>query len=99
MDEIQIQKMIESYKKKQAREKENYDAKKDMESFKESNRIKSKIYHQENQDKIKQRYLDNQEIINARNLYNYYKRKNNIGTFIEKHEIKYNMLKEKGWIT
>ena len=98
MDETQIQKMIESYKKKQIREKANYDAKKDMISFKQANQIKSKAYHENNKDKIKERYTNNKDVVNARSLYNYYKKKDMVDIYIERHKPKYDLLVEKGLI-
>tara|TARA_R110000822_G_scaffold54469_7_gene139498 strand:+ start:770 stop:1075 length:306 start_codon:yes stop_codon:yes gene_type:complete len=98
MDELQINKLIQSYKKKQIREKANYDAKKDMVSFKEANQIKSKAYHENNKDKIKERYINNKDVMNARSLYNYYKRTNKLNVFIEKHKVKYDLLIDHGLI-
>ena len=43
-------------------------------------------------------YQDNKEFVKARSLYNYYKKRDKIDTFKEKHEDKYKILTDKGYL-
>ena len=98
-NELQVNKIIQSYKKKQAREKMNYENKKDMVGFKEANQVKSREYHLKNKDKIKERYIQNKDVMNARSLFNYYKRTNRLDVFMNKHKVKYDLLVTHGLIS
>ncbi len=69
------------------------------EEFKLKNRERSKKHYNEGyKEKRKQNYNDNKDFIKNKSLFNYYKKKNNIDVFKEKHKDKYDLLIEKNFI-
>jgi hypothetical protein len=95
----QIQKILESYKKKRMRENKYYhETSKNKDEFIMKNRARAKAHYEKNRDKKIENYQQNKDIISAKNLFNYYKKKDNVDKFIDKHEDKYNLLKDKNII-
>ena len=94
-----IQKLILAHKRKVERERIDYDSKKDDPAFKEANRLRAAYNYKHNKENKKEHYLKNKQTINYRNLYNYYKRRERINDFKEKHIEKYDFLLTHGFIT
>ena len=91
----QIQKILESYKKK--REKENtyyHEVSKNKDDFKIKNRARAKAHYENNKDKKKEKYNNNKELICAKNLYKYYEKRDKLQIFEEKHPTKLDLLRE-----
>ncbi len=101
MDEFteeQIIDILNQYKLHKQRMQERYARIKDTDEFRKQNRARAKAHYEKNKDKKRQRYLENRDIINARNIYYYYKNSlENIDLFIERHPEKYNLLKSNGY--
>ena len=99
LTEAQIAKVLTDYKKK--REKENkyyHEVSKHNEEFKKKNRERAKNhYHSKGKDMKSNQYQENKEFVKARSLYNYYKKRDKIDTFKEKHDDKCKILIEKGF--
>ena len=100
LTEAQIAKILDDYKKKRERENKYYhEVTKNKEEFKIKNRERAKAHYQNGyKEKKKENYSNNKDILKTKSLYNYYKRKEKIEVFKEKHEEKYKMLVEKGFI-
>lgn len=98
LTEKQIAKVLIDYKKKRERENKYYhEVSKHDEEFKKKNRERAKNhYHSKGKEMKGNQYQDNKEFIKARSLYNYYKKKDNIDTFKEKHQEKCKILAERG---
>jgi hypothetical protein len=96
----QIAKILTNYKNKRERENKYYhEVTKDKEEFKIKNRQRAKNhYHNGYKEKKKENYSNNKELLKNKSLYNYYKNKDKIDVFKEKHEDKFKMLVEKGFI-
>ena len=94
-----IQKLILAHKKKVERERIEYDSKKDDPVFKEANRLRAAFHYKNNKEQKKEHYLKNKQTINYRNLYNYYKRRERIDDFKDKHGEKFDYLVAHGFIT
>ena len=92
LSEAQIQKILEAYKNKRAREKERYEQIKDTEEFKTYNRNKSKLHYENNKEMYKEKYNKIKELNKAKNSYYYYKRKNDMETFQKKYPDRYELL-------
>jgi hypothetical protein len=92
--EEQINKILTNYKNKRDRENKYYhDVTKNSEDFKIKNRERAKAhYHNKGKDMKKDRYEENKELLRVKSLYNYYKKKDNIEGFKEKHFDKYQLL-------
>lgn len=95
--EDQINKMITSYKKRQARDKAKYDKNKDSEEFKNKNRERAKSHYQANKELKKSKYQDNKELLKSRSLYNYYKYHNRENEFITKYPLKVELMNNHGF--
>ena len=100
LTEKQIEKVLNDYKKRRERENKYYhEVCKNNEEFKIKNRERAKNhYHQKGKDMKKEQYEDNKEFIKSRSLYAYYKRRDKIDIFKEKHEDKYKILTDKGFL-
>tara|TARA_S200002703_G_scaffold32419_1_gene28280 strand:+ start:3344 stop:3655 length:312 start_codon:yes stop_codon:yes gene_type:complete len=100
LTESQIAKVLIDYKKKRERENKYYhEVSKHDEEFKMKNRERAKNHYHTKGKKMKgNQYQDNKEFVKARSLYNYYKKKDNLDTFKEKHEEKCKILIEKGFV-
>ena len=96
----QIARILTNYKNKRERENKYYhDVTKNKEEFKIKNRERAKAHYQNGyKEKKKENYNTNKEFLRTKALFNYYKKKDKIDTFKEKHEEKYKMLVEKGVI-
>tara|TARA_Y100001972_G_C7650095_1_gene326844 strand:+ start:162 stop:473 length:312 start_codon:yes stop_codon:yes gene_type:complete len=96
----QIARVLINYKKKRERENKYYhEITKNKEEFKIKNRQRAKDhYHNGYKDKKKENYINNKELLKNKSLFNYYKKKDKIDIFKEKHEDKFKMLVEKGII-
>lgn len=95
--EDQINKMIISYKKRQARDKAKYDKNKDNEEFKAKNRARAKSHYQANKELKLKKYQDNKDLLKSRSLYNYYKYHNRINEFIDKYPDKVELMNNHGF--
>jgi hypothetical protein len=99
LSDQQIHKILESYKKKRMRENKYYhETSKNKEEFILKNRARAKAHYEKNKENKIKKYQDNKELVSAKNLFNYYRKKDNVDKFIEKHENKYNLLKSKNII-
>jgi len=99
LNDAQIQTILTAYKKKRESEIKHYhEVLKNDEDFKKKNRYRAKVWYQNNKDKRKEYYDTNKEFQNAKNIYNYHKKKDNLEYFKNKHEDKYKLLLEKNWI-
>ena len=98
LTESQIAKVLIDYKKKRDRENKYYhEVSKHDEEFKMKNRERAKNhYHTKGKEMKGNQYQDNKEFVKARSLYNYYKKKDNLDTFKEKHQEKCKILAERG---
>jgi hypothetical protein len=96
----QIARILTNYKNKRERENKYYhEVTKNKEEFKIKNRQRAKDhYHNGYKDKKRENYSNNKELLKNKSLFNYYKRKDKIDAFKEKHEDKYKMLVDKGFI-
>lgn len=99
LSEAQIAKVLIDYKKKRERENKYYhEVSKHSEEFKAKNRERAKKhYHSKGKDMKSNQYQNNKEFVKARSLYTYYKKKDNIDKFKEKHADKCKILEEKGF--
>jgi hypothetical protein len=100
LTETQIAKVLIDYKKKRDREIKYYhEVSKYDEEFKKKNRERAKNhYHKKGKEMKCNQYQNNKEFVKARSLYNYYKKKDNLDKFKEKHEDKCKILIEKGFV-
>ena len=98
LTESQIAKVLIDYKKKRERENKYYhEVSKHDEEFKMKNRERAKNhYHTKGKEMKGNQYQDNKEFVKARSLYNYYKKRDNLDTFKEKHQEKCKILAERG---
>tara|TARA_R110001592_G_scaffold342978_1_gene633081 strand:+ start:6937 stop:7284 length:348 start_codon:yes stop_codon:yes gene_type:complete len=96
--ESEITKMINSYKKKQLRDKKKYDENKDNEDFKVKNRARAKAHYEANKEMKQKTYKKNKEVLNCRSLYNYYKYHSRINEFIVKFPEKCEVLQNHGFV-
>jgi hypothetical protein len=96
----QIAKILTNYKNKRIRENKYYhEVSKNNEDFKNKNRERAKNhYHNGYKEKKKNNYNENKELMKNKSLFNYYKKKDKIDLFKEKHEEKYQYLIDKGFI-
>ena len=97
--DTQIQNILKTYKKKRESEKKHYHSvlKHDPE-FKEKNRQRAKIWYEKNRDRRKSYYETNKDEHNAKTLYKYHLKKDNLEYFKNHHSDKYDLLVEKGFI-
>tara|TARA_R110002012_G_scaffold258263_1_gene438693 strand:+ start:414 stop:716 length:303 start_codon:yes stop_codon:yes gene_type:complete len=98
MNDIQINHILELYKKGLERNRTRYQKIKDNEDFKIKNRTRAKNHYHDNKEKKQNFYNENKEYINARSSYNYYKKKDRIDDFKSKYQSKYELLIEKKYI-
>ena len=94
--EEQIQKILQNHKKKRDRENKYYhDVTKNSEDFKIKNRQRAKTHYDNvGKDMKKESYQKNKELLSAKSLYNYYKKRDNLDVFKEKHKSKFDILLE-----
>ncbi len=96
----QIERILSNYKNKRQRENKYYhDVTKNKEEFKLKNRQRAKAHYENGyKDKKKEKYQINKELLKSKSLFNYYRKNDKLDIFKEKHEEKYNMLVDKGFI-
>ena len=96
----QIARVLTNYKNKRIRETNYYhNTTKNKEEFKIKNRQRAKDHYENGyKDKKKENYANNKDILKTKSLFNYYKRNDKIDLFKEKHEDKYTLLIESGFI-
>ena len=96
----QIERILSNYKNKRQRENKYYhDVTKNKEEFKLKNRQRAKAHYENGyKDKKKEKYQINKELLKSKSLFNYYRKNDKLDIFKEKHEEKYKMLIDKGFI-
>jgi len=93
MDNEKIVKILKAYEQKRDREKQYYqEVKKHDEEFIKKNRERAKMHYEVNKDKRKEKYDKNKELNQIKSLYRYYKKKDKIEDFKDKHPEKYTTL-------
>jgi hypothetical protein len=99
LNDSQIQNILKAYKRKRESEIKHYHTVlKNNPEFQKKNRERSKIWYQKNKDKRKNYYQDNKDLHNSKTLYKYHLKKDNLDYFKTKHEEKYQLLIESGFI-
>jgi len=99
LNESQIQNILKAYKKKRESEIKHYhNVLKNDENFKKKNRERAKKWYENNKDKRKEYYDTNKDFHNAKTLYKYHLKKDNLEYFKLKHKEKYDLLIDKGFI-
>jgi hypothetical protein len=93
-----IKSIVEQYEKKRVKEKERYERIKETEEFKTQNRERARKHYNNNKEVKKQKYIDNREFMNARSSYYYYKKIDNLETFILNFPDKVEILKSRNII-
>jgi len=93
-----INDIVNLYKRHRIRDKAKYQKNKLREGFNEKNRERAKAHYQANKEIKATKYKDNKDILNAKSLYNYYKRNDKIEDFKTKHVDKFNLLTTNGFI-
>lgn len=100
MEEKQIQKIIEQFKKKKANEYYNYHNKYKLdEKYMIKNKQRAKEHYDNNKEKRANEYSRNKEFLKARSSYNYYKKTNNLDKFQKKFPDRVKLLKEHANLT
>ena len=96
----QIERILSNYKNKRQRENKYYhDVTKNKEEFKLKNRERAKAHYENGyKDKKKEKYQNNKELLKSKSLFNYYRKNDKIDIFKEKHEEKYKILVDIGFI-
>lgn len=96
MDETQINKIIEQYKKTKQKQHDNYHNKYKLdEDFIKRNRDRAKEHYNLNIEKRRNNYNNNKEYAKARSSYNYYKRINKLDKFMDKYPERYKMINDR----
>ena len=97
LSEEQIQKILTTYKNKKQRESDYYhNSQKHNEDFVKKNRERAKNHYENNKEAKKARYNENADFLKAKSLHRYYKKKDTLAKFEEKHPEKVSLLKLKG---
>jgi|DEB0MinimDraft_4_1074332.scaffolds.fasta_scaffold01868_5 hypothetical protein len=86
MDDNFIKEELIKFKNKHDYNKSYYEKNKNDDNFKNKNRQNAKLY-----------YMKNKAYINAKNLYNYYIKKDKFNDFKIKHKYKYDILIDQGF--
>tara|TARA_R100001509_G_scaffold7532_1_gene4340 strand:- start:59 stop:370 length:312 start_codon:yes stop_codon:yes gene_type:complete len=96
----QIARVLTNYKNKREREQKYYhNVIKNKEEFKIKNRERAKNHYKNGyNEKKKENYQNNKELLKTKSLFNYYKKQDKIDIFKSKHEDKYKLLIDKGFI-
>lgn len=97
--EKQIKNMVTAYEKKRAREKKYYETIKDTEEFKLANRARANNWYRENQKVRQEAYNKNKVINGAKTSYYYYKKRDRVIEFKNKHPKKYKLLLDNHYIS
>mgnify|MGYP003143422437 CR=1 FL=1 len=99
LSQEQIDIIINSYKNKKIREKEYYNkVQKNDENFILKNRERAKNHYENNKEEKRILYQNNKDFLSSRQLFYYYKKKDNLKTFETKHPLKYQIMVNKGYI-
>ena len=98
-NEDQTKHIIELYKKSRIRDKAKYQTNKLKEGFLETNRARAKAHYEANKEVKANRYQNNKPLLNAKSLYNYYNKNENLDIFKIKNKKKYNLLIDHGLIS
>jgi hypothetical protein len=99
LNESQIQNILKAYKKKRESEIKHYhNVLKNNENFKKKNRERAKKWYETNKERRKEYYEENKDLHNAKTLYKYHLKKNNLEYFKLKHKEKYDLLIDKRFI-
>jgi 2-oxoglutarate dehydrogenase complex dehydrogenase (E1) component-like enzyme len=94
-----IRKLVEQHKRKLEYYKNKYhNERKYNEEFMEKNRQRSRNHYERNKEAKKEYYLKNRDFMNAKNSYNYYKKRENIEKFKTKFPDKYQLLIDREYI-
>ena len=96
LTELEINKIVENYKKQKLREKTKYQNVKDNDDFKIKNRERARLHYQNNKAIKKQKYQDHRDILNAKSLLQYYKYNDKVDIFKDKHQDKLEILNKYG---
>lgn len=97
--EEQISDILKNYKTQKQRSREYYDKVKDTEEFKMKNRARAKNHYDNGySEKRREKYIQNADELKAKNLYNYYRKKDKIDLFKEIHADKYEALVSMNYI-
>ena len=96
----QIARVLTNYKNKREREQKYYhNVIKNKEEFKIKNRERAKNHYKNGyKEKKKENYQNNKELLKTKSLFNYYKKQDKIDIFKSKHEDKYKLLIDKGFL-
>ncbi len=99
LNDEQIQTIVDAYKKKRESEIKHYhEVLKNDPTFQAKNKYRAKVWYHNNKDKRREYYQENKDFQNAKNIYNYHKKKDNLDYFKTKHSEKYELLIQKNWI-
>jgi acid phosphatase class B len=88
----QIQHILNVYRTQREKDKIKYEKKKLNPDFVIKNRERAKKHYEKNKEKRVNKYQLNKDLQQAKSSYHYYKRKDNIDKFKEKHPERYNLL-------
>ena len=94
---IDINKIIENYKKNKIKRDNKYKEKKEEPEFKENNKKRCKEYYDKRKDSFKQSYEANKDLRKNKALFNYYKKLNRIDDFIKRKPEIVKALRDKGF--
>lgn len=99
LNESQIQNILKAYKKKRESEIKHYHTVlKNNPDFQKKNRERAKKWYENNKDRRKEYYESNKDLHNAKTLYKYHLKKDNLEYFKLKHKEKHQLLIDKGFI-
>ena len=97
MNDSQISKVMEQYKKKQALDKARYERLKGNQEFVEKNRQRARDHYALNKHKKKERYDNDKDFMNAKSSYYYYRRQEKLEFFKEKYPERTEILRGRGY--
>jgi mannitol-1-phosphate/altronate dehydrogenase len=99
MNEQQIQKILDDYKRKRQRERDHYhNVKKHDPVFVEKNRLLAKQYYEKNNQRYRNNYLQDRDFKLAKSSYSYHKKNNTVDKYKNKYPERFDLLVEKGFI-
>jgi len=94
---ININKIIENYKKNKIKRDAKYKEIKDKPEFRENNKKRCKEYYGKKKDVFKQSYEKDKELRKNKALFNYYKKLDRIDDFIKRKPEVVKALRDKGF--
>lgn len=98
MEEQDIQRILDNYKKAKQRSKAKYDSIKRDPEFIKKNRERANEWYKHNKEKRRELNSKNREFNNMKSGYNYYKKNGRLEDYKIKHKDKYDKLVEIGYI-